>query len=127
VLQELAGQFHLSVLTNGAPAMQRAKLAASGIVPFFHHVFVGGEFARGKPAPAIFRAALEAAGCQPDQAVHIGDSLTHDIAGAQGVGIHSIWLNRRGFAFAGLDRTPDFEIPSLANLLECLKQLSSKD
>lgn len=127
VLQQLAGRFHLSVLTNGAPAMQRAKLAATGLVPFFHQVFVGGEFARGKPAPAIFRAALEAADCRPDEAVHIGDSLLHDIAGAQGVGIHSIWLNRRGFEFAGLERTPDFEIPSLADLLACLKQISNAE
>jgi putative hydrolase of the HAD superfamily len=88
---------------------------------------VGGEFACGKPAPAIFHAALEAAGCRPDQAVHIGDSLTHDIAGAQGVGIRSIWLNRRGGKFAGLDRTPDFEIPSLASLVECLQQISNED
>jgi putative hydrolase of the HAD superfamily len=127
VLQSLAGRFHLSVLTNGAPAMQRAKLAATGLVPFFQQIFVGGEFARGKPAPAIFRAALEAAGCQPQQAVHIGDSLTHDMAGAQGVGIHSIWLNRREFEFAGLDRAPDFEISNLTSLVECLKQISNED
>ncbi len=126
VLQHLAARFHLSVLTNGAPAMQRAKLTATGLTPFFHRVFVGGEFARGKPDPAIFRAALEAADCQPDQAAHIGDSLAHDIAGAQSVGIYGVWLNRRGFEPAAL-HTPDFEITSLASLVECLKQISNED
>ncbi|MGH7965012.1 MAG: HAD family hydrolase, partial [Candidatus Binatia bacterium] len=33
LLQRLAPRFHLSVLTNGAPAMQRAKLAATGLAP----------------------------------------------------------------------------------------------
>jgi putative hydrolase of the HAD superfamily len=122
VLQGLAGQFQLSVLTNGAPAMQRAKFAATGLTPFFRHVFVGGEFHRGKPDPAIFRAALEAAGCRPDQAVHIGDSLVHDIAGAHRVGIHSVWLNRKGLA--GESHTSDFEIASLLDLSRCLERLS---
>ncbi len=125
VLQDLAGRFHLSVLTNGASAMQRAKLAATGLTPFFQQVFVGGEFARGKPDRAIFQAALQAAGCRPDQAMHVGDSLTHDIAGAQGVGIHSVWLNRRGLEPASL-HPPTFEIPGLTSLLECLKQVSNK-
>jgi len=125
VLQQLAGRFHLSLLTNGAPAMQRAKFTATGLAPFFQQVFVGGEFTRGKPDPAIFRAALEAAGCRPEQAIHIGDSLTHDIAGARGVGISSVWLNRRGLG--AKEHTPDFEISSLEQLIECLEQLSNED
>lgn len=129
LLQCLAERFHLSVLTNGAPTMQRAKLAATGLAPLFQQIFVGGEFTRGKPDPLIFRAALEKAGCQPNQAVHIGDSLTHDIAGARAVGIHSVWLNRKGLSLADLDRdgvmTPDFTITDLASLIECLEQIGS--
>jgi putative hydrolase of the HAD superfamily len=122
LLQQLAGRFHLSVLTNGAPAMQRAKFAATGLTPFFRQVFVGGEFARGKPDPAIFQAALSAAGCRPDRAIHIGDSLAHDIAGARGVGIYSVWLNRKGIE--ARDPVPDFEIPTLSDLLQCLERIT---
>lgn len=129
LLQRLAGRFHLSVLTNGAPVMQRAKLAATGLAPFFQEVFVGGEFTRGKPDPSIFCAALERAGCQPNQAVHIGDSLIHDIAGAHGVGIHSIWINRRGLSLPELDGDsaipPNYTITSLAGLMECLEQIGT--
>jgi putative hydrolase of the HAD superfamily len=135
LLQNLTGHFHLSLLTNGVPVMQRAKLVATGLAPFFQRVFVGGEFARGKPDQAIFRAALQAAGCRPNQALHVGDSLVHDIAGARSVGIHSVWLNRRGLDPTDLDptdlgltsfeHTPDFEIPSLESLTECLERLSS--
>jgi putative hydrolase of the HAD superfamily len=126
LLQNLTGHFHLSVLTNGAPAMQRAKLAATSLSSFFQRVFVGGEFARGKPDQTIFHTALEAAGCWPDQALHVGDSLTHDVAGARNVGIHSVWLNRREIPSRELDAPPDFEITSLASLRECLEQLSAK-
>ncbi len=125
LLSQLAERFHLSLLTNGAPAMQRAKFAAAGLVAFFRQVFVGGEFPRGKPDPAIFRAALAAADCHPDQAVHIGDSLVHDIAGARGVGIYSIWLNRKGLEVEG--HTPDLEISSLESLVECLESLRKGD
>lgn len=126
LLQNLTGHFSLSVITNGAPAMQRAKLAATGLSCFFQQVFVGGEFACGKPDQTIFRTALAAANCRPDQAMHVGDSLTHDVAGARNVGIHSVWLNRKGITSRELDYTPDFEITSLARLRECLEQLSAK-
>ena len=37
-----------------------------------------------KPDPAIFAAALELAGCGPDEALHVGDTPEEDIAGARG-------------------------------------------
>ena len=129
LLQDLADRYPLCVLTNGAPAMQRAKLTATQLDPFFQHVFVGGEFARGKPDPMIFRAALEAIDCQPAQAVHVGDSLTHDIVGAHGMGIHSVWINRKRLNRADLGNEsaprPDFEIATLAAFHDCLEQINN--
>ncbi len=49
-----------------------------------------------KPAPAMFRRALAALDMHPDDVVHIGDSLTADVAGAHAVGLSAIWVNRRG-------------------------------
>ena len=127
LLQNLAVRFPLYLLTNGAPSMQRAKVAASGIESFFRHVFVGGDFSRGKPDAQIFHAALTAAQCQPAQAIHVGDSLIHDIAGARGVGIHSVWLNRKGLRLQDLmsdaTTTPSFEIVTLADLQSCIGQI----
>lgn len=132
LLSRLGRHFHLSLLTNGALAMQRTKVKTSGLEAFFHSIFVGGEFARGKPHPAIFEAALEAAGCRPEQAAHVGDSLLHDITGAQAVGIHGVWLNRKRLALADLPaqmryqlRTtrPEYEISSLMELQPCIDRL----
>jgi phosphoserine phosphatase len=126
LLRELATRFPLCLLTNGASGMQRAKCTAAGLTPFFRHIFVGGEFARGKPDPLIFRAALTATRCRPADAVHIGDSLTHDISGANHVGIHSVWLNRKGAVRegAGFGVAPDFEISSLTQFLDCVERLN---
>jgi putative hydrolase of the HAD superfamily len=123
-LAELAAKLPLYLLTNGAPAMQRAKAAASGLAPLFQQIFVGGDFPRGKPDEAIFRAALTDANCHPTQAVHIGDSLTHDIAGAQNVGVSGVWINRKGVAAPDGSPSPDGAITTLIDLWQCLEQLA---
>ena len=137
VLPFLAGltqRFHVSLLTNGAPSMQRAKVRAAGLQEYFRDIFVGGEFDQGKPAPFIFSAALSAANCRPEEAVYIGDSLLHDVVGARKSGLHSVWLNRRrrpkrevlqAYQADPLDQLaqPDFEITQLSALPACLDQL----
>ena len=132
LLSRLTDRFPLSLLTNGASTMQRTKVETSGLKPFFQHIFVGGEFARGKPDPAIFQAALDVADCRPEHAIYVGDSLLHDIVGAQTVGIHSVWLNRKGISIADLppqtrqqlgNTRPDYEMDSLTSLPACINQL----
>lgn len=51
-----------------------------------------------KPDPAIFEAALAVARVAAGEALHVGDSLEHDIAGARAAGIAAVWLNRDGAA-----------------------------
>ncbi|MBL0166729.1 MAG: HAD hydrolase-like protein [Propionivibrio sp.] len=46
----------------------------------------------GKPAIPFFRAALDALGIAPEQAVLIGDDLADDIGGAQAAGIPGIMV-----------------------------------
>ena len=132
LLSQLTDHFSFSLLTNGAPAMQRTKVEKSGLTSFFQDIFVGGEFPRGKPDPAIFQAALDAADCRPEQAVYVGDSLLHDIVGAQQVGIHGVWLNRKGLSMTDLpphiraqlgNTQPDYEIDGLSRLFGCIDQL----
>ena len=132
LLSQLTERFPLSLLTNGAPAMQRTKVEKSGLASFFQSIFVGGEFPRGKPHPAIFQAALDAADCPPEQAMYVGDSLLHDIVGAQAVGINDVWLNRKGISIPDLppqirkqlgNTQPDYEMDSLNSLPACIDQL----
>jgi HAD superfamily hydrolase (TIGR01549 family) len=49
-----------------------------------------------KPEPGIFDAALELAGCQPSEALHVGDTAEEDVAGAQAAGIRPLLIDRDG-------------------------------
>jgi HAD superfamily hydrolase (TIGR01509 family) len=49
-----------------------------------------------KPHPSIFEAALGAVGASPGEAVMVGDSLAHDIAGAMAIGMRGVLVARAG-------------------------------
>jgi putative hydrolase of the HAD superfamily len=49
-----------------------------------------------KPDPAIFRIALELAGCEPAEALHVGDTAGEDVDGARAAGIPALLLDRAG-------------------------------
>jgi putative hydrolase of the HAD superfamily len=51
-----------------------------------------------KPDPAIFAAALELAGCEPAEALHVGDTPEEDVAGARAAGIRPLLIDRDGGA-----------------------------
>jgi FMN phosphatase YigB (HAD superfamily) len=46
-----------------------------------------------KPKPEIFTAAINAAKCNPEEMIHIGDSYDKDIIGAKSVNMNYIWIN----------------------------------
>lgn len=54
---------------------------------------IGGQVHRmGKPDPIIYDRALEMLGLHPEDVIAIGDSLEHDIFGAQSMNIDSIFI-----------------------------------
>lgn len=84
----------LVLVTNGPSEFQREKIAAVALAPWFAHLLVSEEVGSWKPDPPIFSLALAAAGVEPHQALMIGDSLHHDIAGAAALGIPTAWVRR---------------------------------
>ena len=59
----------------------------------------------------IFAAALELAGCEPAEALHVGDTPEEDCAGARAAGIRALLLDRDDGAG---------DISSLAQIVEHL-------
>nr|WP_255216543.1 HAD family hydrolase [Pseudenhygromyxa sp. WMMC2535] len=87
----------LCLVSNGSGETQRAKLAAAGVDPrSFSAVLISGELGVAKPDPEIFRRALSSLGLGPEQALMIGDAITHDIAGARQVGVDGLWITGGG-------------------------------
>ena len=61
----------------------------------FEHIVTSEDAKSYKPRPEMFTMALKEMKLCPEQALHIGDSLSSDIAGAHRCGIDSFWLNRK--------------------------------
>lgn len=71
-------------------------LARCGLDGRFDGIITSAGTGVRKPDPAIFAAALELAGCSADEAVHVGDTLKEDVAGAGAAGIRALLLDRDG-------------------------------
>lgn len=69
----------------------------------------------GKPAPAIFLAALEVIG-NPRPAVMVGDRYDTDIRGAAEVGLDGVLVGPERDSYAG--EPPRHRIPGLVNILD---------
>jgi HAD superfamily hydrolase (TIGR01509 family) len=68
--------------------------ARAGLDPYLDVVVTAKEAGAGKPAPPIFRLALERAGVEASQAIYVGDQYDTDVVGARGVGINPILIDR---------------------------------
>jgi len=91
---EAASGEKLGLVTNGDEATQTIKLEALGITDVFDTlVFVDPRNGvPPKPDAAPFEKALTELGVTPDDALHVGDSLRADVAGANALGIDSVWV-----------------------------------
>jgi putative hydrolase of the HAD superfamily len=72
----------------------RPLLDEIGLALYFDSMTISCEIGVEKPDPRIFQAALHAAGVPVKQAVHVGDSDTADVRGAEAVGMTAVLLNR---------------------------------
>ncbi|MCY3813120.1 MAG: HAD family hydrolase [Gammaproteobacteria bacterium] len=108
----------LALLTNGSTEKQWAKIREFGLEPYFDHIQVEGDVGFGKPDAQAFRYALSALAARPQETWMVGDNLLADIAGAQGAGIHAIWIDAHGNGLdTGDDIVPDRIVESLDELL----------
>jgi phosphoserine phosphatase len=125
-LDDLGRDHRLALVTNGAPGVQREKLAGTTLAAHFAAIVISAEVGVGKPDPRIFRAALEAIDVAITDAVMVGDSLDRDIVGARRAGLRSVWLDRAGTAVSG-SFAPDARIRSLGELRDALVRLDQVD
>ena len=97
-----AKNVHVVIITNGHHVVQREKLAACGIyeVVKLENILVGGEEVLAgraeKPDASIFHEACKRVDVAPDEVMHVGDSWTADMVGAQNAGLRwRVWVSRR--------------------------------
>jgi putative hydrolase of the HAD superfamily len=102
----------LAVVSNWDVSLHDV-LERTGLRPLVDAVVISAELGVAKPDPAIFRAALHRLGAAADGALHVGDSVEHDVAGARAAGIDAVLVARNGVAPPEGVRT----IASLAELV----------
>ncbi|MBS1818541.1 MAG: HAD family hydrolase [Acidobacteria bacterium] len=99
-LRTLGRSWKLAIVTNGIPAIQRAKVEALGVEPLVDTVVYASEHGtgEGKPEREPFLAALEALAVEPARAIAVGDDEFSDIFGAARCGLRTIQTRewRRG-------------------------------
>jgi len=96
-LENLRGRgIPLGLVTNGDTRQQRDKIERHDLARYFDVIVIEGEFGAGKPDPRVYHHALSALRTPAADVWMVGDHLDFDVAGAQDVGVHGVWLDRAG-------------------------------
>jgi len=106
----------LAVISNFDSRLVRI-LDGLGVGQCFTDVFVSSRVGYAKPDRQIFDAALGRHGIDAESAIHVGDSETHDLNGAQNAGITGLLIDRNRAA-------EPFESHRITSLREIVSRIS---
>jgi putative hydrolase of the HAD superfamily len=96
-----------------------------GLRELLDGVLTSAELGVAKPAPAAFKAALQLAGVAPAAALHVGDSVEEDLAGARAAGIDVLLLVREPSRLLALGAAADpARLPDDATRIVSLSELA---
>ncbi len=129
-LQSLARRFRLVILSNIDDDLFARSARHLGVA--FAAVITAEQVGSYKPDPRNFRALLDRLDLSPDRILHVAQSLFHDIAPANEIGLTTVWINRRhdrpgAGATPPATARPDLEIPDLATLARLAGADDSKE
>jgi putative hydrolase of the HAD superfamily len=120
-LAALCGRFRLGVVADAD--LVHLLPCLRGIDGVFDAIVCSEQVGAYKPQPAAFLRACELVGARPEECVYVGDRPEADIGGAAGVGMQTVWINRRERAWPGDLPPPDAAITTLASLEAAVQAL----
>ncbi|MCL0043429.1 HAD family hydrolase [Dehalococcoidia bacterium] len=118
-LDVLSQHYVLGIITNGSVAQQTRKLIDLKLERFFSIIIIDERIGISKPNAKIFEEAIVQAGCEPRQAMYVGDQWDVDVLGANSAGLHAVWINRSGLERPRFGQAK-FVLRSAAELPEAL-------
>jgi HAD superfamily hydrolase (TIGR01509 family) len=92
------------------PEMMRRQVDANGVGELMEAVLFSSEYGRRKPAPDLYRAALDALGVDASRALFVGDRVREDYDGPRSVGMRAV------ICTAHATDHPPGGIPTIASL-----------
>jgi HAD superfamily hydrolase (TIGR01662 family) len=115
--------YRLAVITNRAHGDEAflEELDAYGLRAPFDAIISSDQVGFRKPHPGIFEAALEALSLEPTEVALVGDRPEADVAGANRLGMPSVWTREVTPPHRvpdGEEQQPDYTIDRLAELLD---------
>lgn len=125
-LAEARKLFTLVVITNGPEYSQVPKVEAVDLARHVDHIIIGGQEPEQKPARSIFEKALRLANCAAHEAIHVGDSLAADIAGAHDSGITSVWIQHQQPLDAELGINPAHTVMHPSEIPALIREIHQK-
>lgn len=120
VVENLAGEFQLGLVSNGYPDVQYRKLETMGIDHLFRCVVVSEEVGIRKPDPRIFWMAIESLDAEAEECMYVGDHYDHDVIGAKKARMRACWFNPQGLSVPHSSPEFDFQIRFLNEILDLL-------
>jgi putative hydrolase of the HAD superfamily len=87
LLDYLAPNYNLYILSNGFRELQSRKMESAGIAHYFRRVILSEDIGVLKPNVQLFNFALSATQSQASQSLMVGDNWSTDIVGAYNAGL----------------------------------------
>jgi 2-haloalkanoic acid dehalogenase type II len=113
-LEELRGRGLRLVVASNWDCSLPEVLERTGLAPLLDGAVASAVVGAAKPDARLFEAALELAGCEAGEALHAGDSVDGDVAGAIAAGIRPVLVSRDDEAPEGVAAVRSLaELPSL--------------
>ncbi|WP_055495664.1 HAD family hydrolase [Streptomyces sp. TP-A0356] len=95
LVEALACDRRLVVLTNGPGDGQRRKLQSSGLMDHMRDLVISTEVGFAKPDPRAVSLAVDRVGGKREEAIMIGDTYERDVLGALACNVPAIWVADR--------------------------------
>ena len=116
-LTQLKTKYQLGVVTNAHRLYAEAEIKMLGLDSWWDVVIMSSDYGISKPAPELFHMALEKLQVSPAEAIYVGDSIEHDVAGARNAGLKVVHIRREYLVAHPSQPLPDWSIESLDELL----------
>jgi len=102
-----------AILSNGAPAMLKSAVEASGMAPILDAVLSVDAVRMYKPRPEVYGLVTDRFALRPEEIVFVS-SNRWDVMGAAAFGFRALWVNRAGMPDEYADHPPLRVVPDLS-------------
>lgn len=115
LLKKLRSKFKLALVSDGYLSVQRSKLDALKLGPYFDVIVFSDEWGKDAWKPDIkpFKVLLERLAIDGHEAIYVADNPTKDFLGANELGMTTVWIRRAGGEYSHLEPPSNGHAPHL--------------